>query len=253
MTHGSQASSTETPETKNCMKCWESLQGPKPQPDCLRYILYTGADEHESQPVQNRTTGRHLRQGGSSWTTAPAAAVLERRTGTQPGTPQPRFPWSSLSPAAHPQANWKALAEQRRPHQPRLQGKNSLTPVRWLSVRQRWKAHNSKSLPETVVHHDGIPFLKIGYRLCPTQPSHECPPGNSCRQLVQTGTIGNNVLFPLFDKRQRRRLLYFLQQTVHESRQLSKGVVALICWSRRMNEIIGNWNRNMCYREGDDW
>ena len=36
----------------------------------------------ENQPVQNRTTGRHLRQGGSSWTTAPAAAVLAQRTGT---------------------------------------------------------------------------------------------------------------------------------------------------------------------------
>ena len=51
-------------------------------------------------------------------------------------------------------------------------------------MKQRWKAHNSKSLPETDVHHDGTLFVKIGYRLC---PSHEFPPGNSCRQLVQNG------------------------------------------------------------------
>ena len=43
--------------------------------NCLQYIPYTVADERENQPVQNKTTGRHLRQDGSSWTTAPAAAV----------------------------------------------------------------------------------------------------------------------------------------------------------------------------------
>ena len=68
----------------------------------LRYILYTGANERENKPVHNRMTGRHLRQGGFSWTTALAAANPAQRTGTQPGTPQPCSIWSNLSPAAHP-------------------------------------------------------------------------------------------------------------------------------------------------------
>ena len=70
--------------------------------DWPQYILYTGADESGNQPVQNRMTGRHLRQGGSSWTPAPAAAVPAQRIGTQPGTPEPRSPWSNPSLAAHP-------------------------------------------------------------------------------------------------------------------------------------------------------
>ena len=67
----------------------------------------------------------------------------------------------------------------------------------------------------------------------------------------KTGMIGNNVFFPLFDERQRGRFLYFLQQAIYESRQLSKSVVTLICCSGRVNEFIGKWNRNMCYRQGD--
>ena len=60
--------------------------------DWTLYILYTGVDERGNQPVQNRMTGRQLRQGGSSWTTAPAAAVPAQKTGTKPGTPQLRSP-----------------------------------------------------------------------------------------------------------------------------------------------------------------
>ena len=70
--------------------------------DWLRYILYTGANERGNQPAQNRMTGRQLRQGGSSWTTASTAAVPAQRIGTQPGTPQTRSPWSIPSPAAQP-------------------------------------------------------------------------------------------------------------------------------------------------------
>ena len=72
--------------------------------DWTRYILYAGDDERGSQPVQNRMTVRHLRQGASSWTTAPAAAVPAQRTSTQPATLQIRFPWSNLSPEAPPRA-----------------------------------------------------------------------------------------------------------------------------------------------------
>ena len=70
---------------------------------------------------------------------------------------------------------------------------------------------------------------------------------NRCK----TRMIGNNVLLPLFNERQWGSFLYLLQQAVYEQRQLSENVVALICCSGRMNEIIGNWNRNMCYRQGD--
>ena len=70
--------------------------------DWLRCILYAGADERGNRPAQNENRGRHLRQCGSSWTTGPAAAVPAQRTGTQPGTPQPRSSWSNLSLAAHP-------------------------------------------------------------------------------------------------------------------------------------------------------
>ena len=59
--------------------------------------------------------------------------------------------------------------------------------------------------------------------------------------------IGLNVFFPLFDERQWGRFLDFLQHAINESRQLSKSVVNLIC----CNEIIGNWNRNMCHRYSD--
>ena len=64
--------------------------------DWLRYIFYTGADERENLPEKNRMTGSHLRQGGSSWTTPPAAAVPAQRTGTQPDPPQPRSPGPTL-------------------------------------------------------------------------------------------------------------------------------------------------------------
>ena len=70
--------------------------------DWLRYILYTGADQRGNQHVPNKMKGCHLRQGGSSWTTAPAAAVPAQTTGTQPGTPQPRSPWFNPSRAARP-------------------------------------------------------------------------------------------------------------------------------------------------------
>ena len=54
-------------------------------------------------------------------------------------------------------------------------------------MRQRWRGHSSQNLPEIGVHHDGILFADIGYRICPTQPSHASPPENACRQLAQNG------------------------------------------------------------------
>ena len=70
--------------------------------DWIRYILFTGADEHGHQHVQNKTTGRSQRQGGSSCTTAPAAAVPAQTTGIQPRTLQLHALCSTLSLKSHP-------------------------------------------------------------------------------------------------------------------------------------------------------
>ena len=67
----------------------------------------------------------------------------------------------------------------------------------------------------------------------------------------ETRMIWHNVLFPLFYERQWWRFLYFLQQAVYKSSQLSASVVTLICCSGGMNEIFGNWNRNMYHRQGN--
>ena len=105
--------------------------------DWIRYILYTGADEHANQPVQNRTTRRPLLQGGSSWTTDPATAVPAQKTGIQPCTPQLRSLWFTLFPKAHPRACWIAAKARRQPHQPQLQDRSVSCPVLWLISKQR--------------------------------------------------------------------------------------------------------------------
>ena len=83
--HASQDSSTGIPETKKAHKKDSTTRrGRSNMLDWTQYILVTGAN----QPLQNRMTGRQLRQGGSSWMTGPAAAVPAQRIGTQSGTPQ---------------------------------------------------------------------------------------------------------------------------------------------------------------------
>ena len=47
-----------------------------------QYKLYTDEAAHGSQPVQSRTSGRSLHQGGSWLKSAPAASALARTTGT---------------------------------------------------------------------------------------------------------------------------------------------------------------------------
>ena len=214
-----------------------------------RYILYTGVDEHEDQPVQNRMTGRHLRQGGSSWTTAPAAAVPAQRTGTQPGTPQPSSPWSNPSPAAHLGACWKVGEEQHRPRQPILRDRSNLNLVQWRSVQQRLTGHNWQNLLETDGHHDGILSADNGYQLFAQRSDHTGP--NEKVFVIncwEPRMIWDNVFFPLLHKGQWWRLLDFLQQALYKSSQLSESVVTLICCSGGVNKIIGNWNRNMYHR-----
>ena len=63
--------------------------------DGIRCMLYTSAHEHGNQRVQIKTTGRPLRQGGSSGTTAPAAVFPPKKTGIQPCTLQLRSLWST--------------------------------------------------------------------------------------------------------------------------------------------------------------
>ena len=140
----------------------------------IRYILSTGADEHGNQPVQNKTTGPHLRQGSSLWTAAPVATVPVQRFGAQPCTLQFRSLWSNPSPKAHPRACWTAVKEQRYPHQPQLQDRCSLYPVLWLISKQRSKECNSQNLRESDGHHGRTLYEGNGYQLCPMQPSHEC-------------------------------------------------------------------------------
>ena len=70
--------------------------------DWIRCKLYTGADEHGNQLVQNRMAGRPLRQGASLCTTAPAAAVPAQGTGIQPYTLQLRSLWSTPPLKTHP-------------------------------------------------------------------------------------------------------------------------------------------------------
>ena len=51
-------------------------------------------------------------------------------------------------------------------------------------MQQRLKERNSQNLLETDVHHDGIPSTNYGYRLCPTQPSHEYQQENFYHRLL---------------------------------------------------------------------
>ena len=161
--------------------------------DWIRYILYTGADEHEDQPVQNKTTGSHLHQCSSSWTTAPAAAVPAQGTGIQPCTLQLRSLWFNPSPKADPTACLTAAKERRHPHQPQLQRKSSSDPVQLLISKQQLTEHNSQILREGDV-------LVLNFAHC----SHHV----SARKKVflidcrEPRMIRDNVLFPLFYKGQ---------------------------------------------------
>ena len=72
-------------------------------------------------------------------------------------------------------------------------------------MRQRWKARNSKSVPEIDVHHGGILFVEIGYQLCPTQPLHECPPESARHQSKQNGNDWQQRTFPIVQQEAKTR------------------------------------------------
>ena len=71
---------------------------------------------------QDRTS---LRQGGSSWTTVPTAAVPAQKTGNQLCTLQLRFLWSTAALIFHPRPCWTAGKERCHPHQLQMQGRSN--------------------------------------------------------------------------------------------------------------------------------
>ena len=81
--------------------------------DWIPYKPYSGAAEQGNQLVQNRTIGHPLRQGGSSWKTAPAAAVPAQRTVTEPCTLQFRPFWSPFSKSSSSSLlnSWKGATQ----------------------------------------------------------------------------------------------------------------------------------------------
>ena len=177
--------------------------------DWIRYILYTGADEHGNQPVLNRTSGRHLHQGGSSWTTTPAAAVPAQRTGTQPCTHHLRCLWSNLSPKAHPWACWTAGKERRHPHQPQSQDKSSAYPVLWLISKQPPTEYISKIIQESDGHHGETLSVGTGNQLCPMQPSRDCRRESLSHQSQETAKDLGQRILPFVLQVAIMKLVYF--------------------------------------------
>ena len=141
--HGSQVLLTGTPETSYSHDQNKQLkQVQNNMHDWIRYILYTGAEEHENQPVQNRTTGCPL-----------CRAAPRQMTGIQPCTPQLNSLCSTPSPKAHWGACW--VVEKERGHliQPQLHDRSSSYPVLWLTLKQWSTVNNSQTLRESDGHH----------------------------------------------------------------------------------------------------
>ena len=95
-------------------------------------------------------------------------------------------------------------------------------------------------LLENDAHHDG--FLLQIMATDFAQRSHHT--GTNMKVFIidcwESRMIRDNVLFPLFNKRQCGGFLDFLQQAIYESRQFSESVVTLICCSGGVNKFIGN-------------
>ena len=180
----------------------------------MRYILYTGAGEHGKELVQDRTTGPQLRQGGSSWTTAPTAVVPAERPGTQPCTLQLRSLLSNPSPKANPKACRTAGREQRHPHQQQLQDRSSSYSVLWLISKQRSTVCNSQTLRESDGHHGGVLSVSNDYQLYPVQPSRDCHKESLFHQSQETASDSGqripNILLPVA----MTKLPNFLKQAV---------------------------------------
>ena len=111
--------------------------------DWIRYILYTGADEHGNLPVQTRLTGSPLRQGGFACATAPAAAVSAQGAGIQPAC----FNFAPSGPTSletHPRACWTNGKKRQHPHQPQLQGRSGSYPVLRAISKQQSTTNSSR-------------------------------------------------------------------------------------------------------------
>ena len=164
--------------------------------DWTRYKLYTGSDERRNQPVRNRTTGRHLRQGGSSWTTGPAAAVPARRTNTQPGTLQLRSPPGPTfirSPSKSLLNSWRGATSF---PATTIACRSSSDPVLLLISKQRSTKRN-KILRESDRRYDETLSVGNGYQLFPMQPSHGCQRKSLYHRLQGTANGQGQPTLPI--------------------------------------------------------
>ena len=196
-------------------------------------------------------TGRHLREGGSSRTAAAAAAVPAQRLVLSPAR-------LNLAPL-HPTLLQQPIQE----FVEKLEGSDVIPTNHNCRAEAAQALSNDVSrsngwqdtIDETFQKPTGITvkfflqilaanFVQCGHHTAISQKVLL----NNC---WETRMIWLNVHFPLFYERQRWRFLYFLQQAVYKSSQLSKSVVTLICCSGGKNEIIGNWNKNMYHRQGN--
>ena len=219
--------------------------------DWTRYTLYAGADKHGSQPVQNRTTGLHLRQSGPSWTTAPPAAVPAQMTGTQPFTRQLRSLWSTLSLKAHPTAFWTHGKERPHPHQPQLQDRRSSYPVLGAILKSRSTENNSQILRESDRHHGETLSAKIGSQTCQCSHHASAIEKDFFINRRKLRMICGHAFRPLHYQWQRRSLPNFLQQAVDKACQFSERVVFMIPCREGVKKIVGIWNKNINRRHGN--
>ena len=146
-----------------------------------RYIIYIGANERRNQPAENRITGCHLRQGGSSWT-----LFLHKKLVLSPAC----FNFAPPGPTLLQKPIRKLVKKLERSdviptnHNCRAEAAQALS----------YDGSRSKSWQDTIhkllEKATGITVKlcpNMGYQLCPMQPLHGCPRGDCSHQLQGTG------------------------------------------------------------------
>ena len=107
--------------------------------------------------MKSRKTRRYLHQGGSSWTSAPVASALARKTGILTCKP----PYLHLSPillrADHQEAGQTAAKGHGHPHRSEQEGKSNLIPGLLRTLRRQLTGCSLQSPRETSYSHVGIP------------------------------------------------------------------------------------------------
>ena len=212
------------------------------------YILWTVFGEHKNQPPKTKTTGRHLRQGGSSLKTAPAVIAFAQMTGTQTDKPQSRCLWSTPFPKAHPtkdqvDGRWSGAWS----FPPMIiAGKIQLNPCpileRAATVESTEFVISSRCLRVSrwnSLFDDELPIFNLVESCLHPRPSQRLFIGNwrKVRLFCQ------HVLFLLLHKRQPRSLPNLLEKAVSAASQLTKWMVSIIICCLGVNKFIGDWNR----------